>query len=213
MPGLFITIEGVEGSGKSTLAAGLGEVLRGRGFEVVLTEEPGGDDVARRIRKLVLDTETWISDRAELLLFEAARAQHVEAVIAPALQRGAVVICDRFADSSMAYQGYARGIGAAAVDSLNRFATGGLQPDVTLLLDVAPEIGLAREQKTNRLSEESIAFHKQVGLAYRELARSDSGRFVVIDASLDEKEVLASAVTAVERLLPAPRTRKPSENE
>lgn len=205
MPGLFITIEGVEGAGKSTLAAALGRALRERGWEVVVTEEPGGDEVARRIRQLVLENEAFISERAELLLFEAARAQHVDRVIAPALQRGAVVISDRFADSSAAYQGRARGIGIEKVEELNLFATGGIKPDLTLLLDIAPQTGLAREQKLNRLSSENIQFHEKVREGYLELAGRNRDRFVVIDASHPAQQVLEAALEAVERLLPPKR--------
>lgn len=204
MPGLFITIEGVEGAGKSTLAAALGKALRDQGYEVVVTEEPGGDDAARRIRQLVLDIETRVNERAELLLFEAARAQHVQSVIVPALERGAIVISDRFADSSTAYQGHARGIGTDTVEQLNRFATGGIEPDLTLLLDVAPQTGLAREQKLNRLSSESIAFHEKVREGYLALARRSGNRFAVIDASLGRQQVLQKALDAVKKLLPPP---------
>jgi len=201
--GFFITLEGVEGAGKSTL----GELLRNRiasdGTEVVLTAEPGGDVVAERIRKLVLDSVNVITDRAELLLFEAARAQHVDNVILPALARGSVVICDRFTDSSIAYQGYARGIGAKTVQMLNDYATRGLKPDLTILLDISARVGLKRMRRTDRLSSEGIAFHIAVRDGYLSAAESEPDRFVVIDASKGVDEVLQIAMDAINnRFLP-----------
>lgn len=203
LPGLFITIEGVEGAGKSTLAAKLGKYLSLRGCDVVLTEEPGGDAVANHIRKVVLDAAHEITDRAELLLFEAARAQHVDKKIIPALQRGAIVISDRFADSSLAYQAGARGIAIETVQTLNAFATHCLRPDITFLLDIPTEAGLAREQGADRVSHEGKAFHEEVRKAYLEMAEREKDRFVVIDATLGAEDVLRKASQAVERFLPS----------
>ena len=196
--GFFITIEGVEGAGKSTLAELLAKHLRSEGADVVVTAEPGGDAVAERIRKLVLDSANAISDRAELLLFEAARAQHVDKVILPALERGAVVICDRFADSSVAYQGHARGIGVESVRMLNEYATRGLEPDLTILLDLPAEAGLSRTSTTDRLSSEGIEFHNAVREGYLALANAEPERFVVIDANKPIDEVLRRATEAIE---------------
>lgn len=201
LPGLFVTVEGIEGAGKSTLAAELARWFERRSCDVVLTQEPGGDAVAEEIRKIVLDSRSSITDRAELLLFEAARAQHVDKVIVPALRRGAVVISDRFGDSSVAYQAAARGIGVETVTALNDFATCCLRPDITLLLDVSPDAGLARELGPDRMSSESRDFHEKVRQAYLDLAQRESERFVVIDAALSAEEVLAQAVRAVERCL------------
>ena len=196
--GLFVTIEGIEGSGKTTLARALGRELESRGFQVVVTVEPGGDRVGESIRTLVLDSSNDISGRAELLLFEAARAQHVDKVIRPALERGAVVICDRFADSSTAYQGYARGIDLDTVRTLNDYATGGLAPDLTILLDLPAQKGLERQETTDRFSAETVAFHEAVRNAYLSLAAEEPGRFVVIDAGMDRGAVLRRAMAAVE---------------
>ena len=195
--GFFITIEGVEGAGKSTLAELVAEHLRSEGADVVVTAEPGGDPVAERVRQLVLDSADSISDRAELLLFEAARAQHVDRVILPALERGAVVICDRFADSSLAYQGYARGIDLETVKMLNDCAARGLRPDLTILLDLPVESGLDRTSGMDRLSSEGIAFHNAVREGYLALSRAEPGRFVIIDAGKPIDEVLCVATDAI----------------
>lgn len=203
LPGLFITVEGVEGSGKSTLAAKLAKYLSLRGCEVVLTEEPGGDPVANQIRRILLDGSHEISDRAELLLFEAARAQHVDKRIIPALQRGAIVISDRYADSSTAYQAGARGIEAETVNTLNAFATHCLRPDLTILLDISAESGLAREKGADRMSHEGKAFHEQVRQEYLRIAADEPDRFVVIDAAMGAEEVLMQATRAIEKLLPS----------
>lgn len=199
--GFFLTIEGVEGAGKSTLAESLAQHLRSAGSDVVVTAEPGGDPVAERIRRLLLDSVDSICDRAELLLFEASRAQHVETVILPALRRGAVVICDRFADSSLAYQGYARGIDRDTVRTLNDYATTSLRPDLTILLDVPSRIGLQRQRKTDRISSESTAFHIAVREGYLAVAADDPERFAVIDATRSAEEVLQAAVAALEARL------------
>ena len=196
--GLFVTIEGIEGSGKTTLARALEKELEAQGLDVVVTVEPGGDRVGESIRTLVLDSSNDISDRGELLLFEAARAQHTDKVIRPALQRGAVVICDRFADSSTAYQGYARGIDLDTVRMLNDYATGGLTPGLTILLDLPAPDGLERQQTTDRFSAETVAFHEAVRKGYLSLAAEEPGRFVVIDAGMDPSAVLRRAMQAME---------------
>ncbi|MCX8052865.1 MAG: dTMP kinase [Armatimonadetes bacterium] len=197
MSGLFITIEGIEGAGKTTLTKLLSEHLKNDGADVVVTAEPGGDTLADGIRKLLLDSKNAICDRAELLLFEAARAQHVDKVILPALERGAIVICDRFSDSSLAYQGYARGIDLETIETLNNFATRGLKPDLTILLDLPVELGLARQTARDRISSEQINFHRRIREGYLSIVRSEPERFVVIDASGCEKEVFRQALEAV----------------
>ena len=196
-PGFFLTIEGIEGAGKSTVADLLQQSLTLAGFEVVVTAEPGGDDVGNRIRQLVLDSSNVICDRAELLLFEAARAQHVDMKIRPALKRGVVVISDRFADSSQAYQGYARGIDLDMVKMLNDYAIEGVKPDLTILLDLPAELGLARQQGIDRVSSEKMAFHEAVRQGFLAVAKHEPGRVVLIDATLSLDEVMRQALAAV----------------
>lgn len=195
--GFFLTIEGIEGAGKSSLAELLQKELESRGWSVVVTAEPGGDTVGQRIRSLLLDPECCISDRAELLLFEAARAQHVDTTIKPALKTGSVVICDRYTDSSLAYQGYARGIDLSTVVMLNNYATGGLGPDLTILLDLPVTAGLARQRKVDRVSQERLEFHEAVRQGFLAIARSEPDRIVVIDATQDLDQVYQQALEAV----------------
>lgn len=198
--GLFVTIEGIEGAGKSSLAEALRERLSCEGREVVVTREPGGTRVGDLIREMLLGATENLSKRAELLLFEAARSQHVDELIRPAIERGAVVLCDRFADSSIAYQGAARGIEADVVTQLNRFATGGLVPDLTILLDLSAEVGLARQKGVDRISAEGLAFHEAVRQGYLAIAREEPGRFVVIDATREFDEVLGEALARLSAL-------------
>lgn len=193
-PGFFLTIEGVEGAGKSTLAALLKDQLEYSGSEVIVTAEPGGDNVCKAIRELLLDTTDCISDRSELMLFEAARAQHTDMLILPALNRGAIVICDRYADSSIAYQGYARGLDIDMVRNLNNYATGGLTPDLTILLDIPAAQGLARQKKIDRVSSENLAFHEAVRQGFLAVAQAEPERVKVIDATLGIDEVLKQAM-------------------
>ncbi len=182
MRGLFVTFEGVEGAGKTTQIVLLREALEREGKTVCVTREPGGDALAEAVRKLVLHEE--MTARAELLLFLASRAQNVEKVIRPHLAAGAVVICDRFTDSSLAYQGYGRGLGRDAVHLLNNFATGGLFPDLTFLLDLEPEVGLGRQSDRNRMERETLEFHRRVREGFRCEAANDTPRFCVLDAAL-----------------------------
>ncbi len=196
--GFFVSLEGIEGSGKSTVAAALGMRLASPSREIALTQEPGGDPVALGIRAILLDSDNEISEIAELLLFEAARAQHVDTVILPALRRGGVVICDRFTDSTLAYQGHARGIDLDTIRYLNDIATRGLAPDITILLDLGAEDGLARQVGRDRISMEKRAFHEAVRKGYLETARHESERFVVIDASMDLDEVVERSLKAIE---------------
>lgn len=181
MRGLFISFEGVEGAGKSTQIRLLCQRLIEQGREVCMTREPGGDKVAEGVRALLLSEA--MDSRAELLLFLAARAQNVAKVILPAVERGAVVLCDRFIDSSIAYQGYARGLGRDSVENLNRFATNDLTPNITFLLDLPPERGLARQQDRNRMEEESLQFHTRVREGFLAEAKRYPERFTVLDAT------------------------------
>ena len=181
MSGLFITFEGVEGAGKTTQIALLRAALEHAGRTVCVTREPGGDALAEAVRRLVLHEE--MTPRAELLLFLASRAQNVERVVRPQLAAGNVVLCDRFTDSSLAYQGYGRGLGRDAVALLNTFATGGLVPDITFLLDLAPAVGLERQSDRNRMESETLAFHERVRKGFLSEAANDTQRFCVLDAA------------------------------
>jgi dTMP kinase len=186
----FITFEGIDGSGKTTQMRLLAERLRAEGCDVFETVEPGGTAVGQQIRRILLDSANQdLRPTAELLLYFASRAQNVEQCILPALQAGKIVLCDRFTDSTVAYQGYARGLGADTVMALDRIACQGLTPDLTLLIDVDVEIGLARMRTRNvggplnetRLDDETQEFHRKVRDAYLTIARQHAGRFRVID--------------------------------
>jgi dTMP kinase len=215
-PGRLIAFEGVEGSGKSTQLELLRRVLEGRGGpgdrrggpplsqgrEVVVTREPGGTPAGERVRSVLLDPEVELHPRAEALLFAAARAELVEAVIRPALERGAVVLCDRYLDSSLAYQGAARGLGQGPVEEVNRFATGGLLPDLVVLLDLDPASGLRRRAGAlDRIEAQDLGFHRRVRQAFRDLAAADPARFAVVDATAPVPEVAAQVQAAVLALL------------
>jgi dTMP kinase len=181
--GLFVTFEGVEGAGKTTQIALLRDLLQQSGYSVCVTREPGGDAVAETVRRLLLEQN--MSPRSELLLFLASRAQNVDTVIRPHLSGGGVVLCDRFIDSSIAYQGHARGLGREIVFQLNRFATDGLVPDLTILLDLPPSIGLTRQTNRNRMESESIEFHERVREGFLLEAANYPARFCVLDALQD----------------------------
>jgi len=205
LPGLFVTFEGGEGSGKSTQIARLATRLRGRGIEPVLTREPGGTPLAEGIRALLLDVGRSPGPVAEAFLMEAARADLVAQVIRPALAGGRVVLCDRYDDSTLAYQGAGRGLDPAMLRGWNRAATGGLVPDLTLLFDLDPATGLERRAAAagdpNRLDREPAEFHRRVREGFLELARAESGRFVTLDASLPPEAVEARLWEAVEARL------------
>ena len=191
--GVFLSFEGIEGTGKSTQARLLFERLREKGFDAVLTEEPGGTKIGRKIRELLLSPDHQeMTPLTELLLYFASRTQHLAQVIIPAVNRGAVVITDRFTDSTIAYQGYGRGIALHLLHSLDNIATEGMQPDITLLLDLDVETGLSRNRginKTDRLELEDIGFHKRVRNGFLELAAQQPERIKLIDASLEKEEV------------------------
>jgi len=203
--GLFITLEGGEGSGKSSQAQALKALLEGRGYRVALTREPAGCELGRRLQGLLNDGSIDLDPRAELFLFEAARAQHVAEVILPALASHDVVICDRFSDSSVAYQGHGRGLGLNHVRVANLVATQGLLPDLTVLLNVAVELGLTRkegETAPGRLGRESADFHERVRRGYLALATEEPERFVVVDGTLPAEEVTQRIWRRLEPLLP-----------
>ncbi|MBF9070611.1 dTMP kinase [Streptacidiphilus fuscans] len=208
--GFFIALEGGDGAGKSTQAQALAEWIRSKGHEVVLTREPGGSAVGQRLRAMLLDVaNTGISHRAEALIFAADRAEHVDSVILPALERGAVVITDRYADSSIAYQGAGRDLDGADVARLNRWATGGLVPDLTVLLDVAPSA--ARERFTeapDRMESEPEVFHQRVRAAFLELAAADAARYLVVDAGQPPQAVTTAIRHRLDRELPLSEKEK-----
>lgn len=214
-PGVFITLEGPDGSGKSSLAPRLADALRDRGCDVVLTREPGSTRLGERIRDLLLSTEPGLGHTgvADALLFAAARAQHVTEVIGPALERGAVVVCDRFADSSIAYQGHGSGVPLPELGVVQRLATGGLVPDLTLLLDLPVEAGLRRKsgegtEVTRFEASFDVAYHERVRRAFLDFAAAEPARYVVLDAARDADEVLAAALAAIASSgLPSPCLR------
>jgi dTMP kinase len=211
--GRLITIEGVDGSGKTTLAAGLADALRARGIEAHVLREPGGVEVAERIRELVHDPALTIAPRAEALLFAAARAQLVEEALEPLLLAGTWVVLDRFVDSSLAYQGGGRELGIDEIAEINRFATRGLAPDRTLLLSVAPQLGRsrarARETLVDRLEREHDRFFSGVADAYRELAGREPGRIRSLDASEPPERVLDAALAELSDLFPPEARDRP----
>lgn len=185
---MFITFEGPEGGGKSTIMQKIGERLRGEGREVLTTREPGAGSVGTKIRDILLYSEA-IDSRCELFLFLADRANHVTTVLRPALERREVVLCDRYSDSTVVYQAYARGLDPIGIRELNAFATDGLTPDLTLLLDLEPEIGLKRLTNKDRLDAEPIMFHRRVREGFLTEARRDPGRWRIVDASKSVEQV------------------------
>ncbi len=204
---LFITFEGGEGSGKSSVMKLLAERLEKEGYSVVTTREPGGTPIAEEIRNVILDKKnTDMDPRTEALLYAASRRQHLVQKVWPALQEGKLVLCDRFLDSSLAYQGVARHLGVDEILNVNLFATEGKYPDLTLFFDLEPEIGLARiaanaGREVNRLDLEKMDFHKNVRSAFQELAKRFADRYVVIDASQSFEKVFEDAYQAIKTRL------------
>jgi len=205
--GLFITLEGGDGSGKTTQAALLEEWLVGQGRSVVRTREPGGTDLGVELRQIVLHRRGHIAPRAEALLYAADRAHHVETLVRPALDRGDVVLQDRYVDSSVAYQGAGRVLGGDEIRELSVWATDGLAPDLTVLLDLDPSVGRSRLDTArttyDRLESEAAAFHGRVRDAYLEIARAEPARFLVVDATLPVADVADSLRARVADLLSA----------
>lgn len=199
---MFITLEGPEGSGKTTAVNAAVEQLETMGYQIVRTREPGGTPIAEQIRNVILDKEnTSMDGRTEALLYAASRRQHLVEKVWPAIKEGKIVICDRFLDSSLAYQGGARGLGVDEILNINLFATENTWPDLTLLFDMDPEIGLQRiasnsEREVNRLDLEKLDFHTKVRNTFLELAKRFPERYVIIDAS-QPREVVAKATLDV----------------
>ena len=200
---MFITIEGPEGSGKSTATETVINKLRELGYDVVKTREPGGTPISEQIRNVILDKENKTMDgRTEALLYAAARRQHLVEKVWPAVKEGKIVVCDRYIDSSLAYQGGARGLGIDNIININMFATDNTWPDLTLLFDIPPEIGLERisankNREVNRLDLETLEFHKNVRQTFLDLAKRYPERFVIIDASKGREEVAQDALDAI----------------
>ena len=190
---MFLTLEGPDGGGKTTQASLLAEFLRQLGCDVVATREPGGTAIGDQVRAILSSLDnTAMHPRTEILLFQASRAQHVEQVIRPHLAKGGIVVCDRYADSTLAYQGYGHQVDLERLRLIVDFATGGLKPDLTLLLDIDVEEGLRRRTNSgewNRLDAYALAFHRRVRQGYFELARQEPGRWVTVDAGRPEELV------------------------
>ncbi|MBE6141299.1 MAG: dTMP kinase [Erysipelotrichaceae bacterium] len=200
---MFITIEGPEGSGKTTATNKVIEELTKLGYDVIRTREPGGTPISEQIRNVILDkSNTAMDPRTEALLYAAARRQHLVEKVWPLTKEGKIVVCDRYIDSSLAYQGGARGLGIQNIIDINMFATENTWPDLTLLFDIEPELGLSRiaanaNREVNRLDLEKLDFHKKVRETFLELAKTQPNRFVVIDASKSQEEVASAALKAI----------------
>ncbi|MEI7905171.1 MAG: dTMP kinase [Candidatus Firestonebacteria bacterium] len=202
----FITFEGPEGSGKTTQINSLALYLRKKGLKVTLTREPGGSYIADKIRNILLDTKNMgLCANAELLLYLASRAQHISDKVKKALKAGHIVLCDRFSDSTLAYQGFGRGFDRRLIEKLNLFAAEGLNPDLTLLLDIGVKAGLERAHKSknskDRIEKESLKFHNRVRKGFLKLAAEEPGRIKVINASGKLEEVRKSITGQVDKLL------------
>lgn len=206
--GFFITVEGGEGAGKTSAIDAILEQVKARGYDVLSTREPGGIPIAEQIRSVVLDrNNTAMDPRTEALLYAAARRQHLAEKVIPALEAGKVVVCDRFIDSSLAYQGYARELGMDEVFAINRFAIGDWMPDLTVFMDVRPEIGLARiradqGREVNRLDLESMTFHNKVREGYLQVLRQFPERVVRVDAERELDKVLEDIGQMLNQKLP-----------
>ncbi len=197
---MFVTFEGPEGAGKSTALAIIAERLRARGHSVLTTREPGAGELGKSIRQILLHGED-LDPKSELLLFLADRANHVSSVIRPALEEGTLVLCDRFADSTLVYQAYARGLDETFARAGNAFATGGLVPDLTLLFDIDPSIGLSRLQTKDRIDSQSLDFHYKVREGFLREAARDSSRWRIIDASADKDSVVSDCMSLFNQIL------------
>ena len=200
---MFITLEGPEGSGKTTAVEAAVKALEEKGYEIVRTREPGGTPIAEQIRNVILDkANTKMDPRTEALLYAASRRQHLVEKVWPALKEGKIVICDRYLDSSLAYQGGARGLGVEEILNINLFATENTWPDLTLLFDIKPEVGLARiasnaDREVNRLDLEKLDFHNKVRDTFLMLAKRYPDRYVIVDASLSREEVANATLEAI----------------
>jgi len=209
---MFITLEGIEGSGKTTQIGRLVAFLEDRGIECVTTRQPGGTRIGENIRSILLDpANSALAPMTELLLYMADRSQHIDELIRPCLQAGKTVICDRYYDATMVYQGFARGLDIELIRQLHQILFDDLKPDVTLLLDLAPQVGLARAWRQlnngqrsgleSRFEAETVAFHEKVRAGYLELARLEPGRFRIVDAGQSQDQVFNAISTVVSSIL------------
>lgn len=200
--GFFITFEGGEGAGKTTLINSIASFLKERGFDPIITREPGGSDLGEQIRSLLLDSKGPMTPQAELCLFLASRSQHIEEKILPALKESKVILCDRFNDSSIAYQGSARGLGMDNVEQICNSICENIKPDLTLYLDLSPQEGLNRIQSCrDRIESEKKSFHEKVREGYIKLSETEPNRIKVIDATLSKEKVFKAAVNELNSTL------------
>lgn len=211
MDGIFITLEGPDGAGKTTALTVIAQQLAEKtNRNIVTTREPGGSPIAEKIRDIILDTaHTEMDERTEALLYAASRSQHLVEKVIPVLEAGGLLLCDRFVDSSIAYQGFARGIGEQGINQINDFATGGMQPDMTLYIDIEPEEGLRRiaagagSRENNRLDQEAVTFHEKVRTGYLHLLEKHTDRIVRIDGSQSAEQVVQACMTAIQTRFPS----------
>jgi dTMP kinase len=204
--GLFITLEGPDGSGKSTQSLLLARYLEGKGYKVVRTREPGGTSIAEALRRIILNPKNRISKVTEVFLYEAGRAQHTSELILPALRQGKIVICERYTDATLAYQGYGRKLDIRMIEELNRIASSGLKPDLTILVDIDVRVGLRRVRKVpgrkmDRLERESLRFHERVRRGYLEIASRDPGRVKLIRVKETPEKTHLEVVKVVGKLV------------
>jgi len=205
MDGKFITFEGIEGSGKTTQIKLVKEILESKGLTVICTREPGGTKIGDKIRDVLLDpSNKEMNPLTELILYEASRAQHLEELIKPALKNGVIVLCDRFSDSTIAYQGAARKIASSTLIDIDKIATGGLKPDLTIVLDIDPKEGLKRANKRGKLDrfeQEEISFHERVRKGYLDLAKKEPARVKLVDGSRSPTVIHKDIATLLNHLL------------
>lgn len=206
MKGFFITFEGTEGSGKTTVIEKVEQYYLEKGYKVIRTREPGGSKIAEDIRNVILDVNNTAMDSiTEAMLYAASRRQHLVEKVTPYLEKGYIVLCDRFIDSSLAYQGYARGLGIDKVYQLNLIATNGILPDVTIYIDVKPEVGLSRiksnNREENRLDKESIKFHENVYEGYRQVSLMFKERFKVINGEQERETVYNDTINVLNNII------------
>lgn len=206
MKGYFITLEGTEGSGKTTIIEKLTNYYTNKGYKVIRTREPGGSKIAEDIRNIILDVNNTTMDSiTEAMLYAASRRQHLVEKVIPYLEKGYIVLCDRFIDSSLAYQGYARGLGIDKVYQLNLIATNGLLPDATVYIDVHPKVGLARikanNREQNRLDLEKLSFHEKVYEGYHQVSQMFKERFIVINGEQNQEKVFDDTINALNTVI------------